>query len=75
MATQTIEIKAEETKAMKLSPAAFIPAMSFPISNATGIPGIRISSSIRIYAVDNSIRKEICPYDPIGSGFEGFDTQ
>ena len=37
MATQTIDIKAQETKAMKLSPAAFIPAMSFPISNETGI--------------------------------------
>lgn len=51
MATQTIEIKAEETKAMKLSPAAFIPAMSFPISNATGV-------DIRIIVDGKNIRIE-----------------
>ena len=36
MARQVIQIKAQETKPMKLSPAAFIPAMAFPISNQTG---------------------------------------
>ena len=51
MATQTIEIKAEQTKAMKLSPAAFIPAMSFPISNETGI-------DIRVIVDGKNIRIE-----------------
>jgi hypothetical protein len=37
MARQVIQIKAQETKPMKLSPAAFIPAMAFPISNQTGV--------------------------------------
>ena len=37
MAIQTIDIKDQETQMMKLSPAPIIPAMSFPISNATGI--------------------------------------
>ena len=37
MAIQTIDIKDKETKAMKLSPAPIIPAMSFPISNETGM--------------------------------------
>jgi len=37
MAIQTIDIKDKETKAMKLSPAPIIPAMSFPISNETGL--------------------------------------
>ena len=37
MARQVIDIKAQETKSMKLSPAAFIPAMAFPISNQTGL--------------------------------------
>ena len=37
MAIQTIEIKDKETKPMKLSPAPIIPAMSFPISNETGL--------------------------------------
>ena len=37
MSTQMIEIKDEETKELTLSPVAFMPAMSFPISNATGV--------------------------------------
>ena len=37
MALQVIVIKARETKPMKLSPAAVIPKMDFPISNQTGI--------------------------------------
>ena len=37
MARQEILIKAEETKPMKLAPAPFVPAMSFPISNQTGV--------------------------------------
>ena len=37
MAIQTIDIKDKETKPMKLSPAPIIPAMSFPISNETGL--------------------------------------
>ncbi len=37
MAIQTLDIKDKETQAMKLSPAPFIPAMSFPISNETGL--------------------------------------
>jgi hypothetical protein len=37
MAIQTIDIKDKEIKAMKLSPAPIIPAMSFPISNETGL--------------------------------------
>ena len=37
MAIQIIDIKDQATGAMKLSPAPFIPAMSFPISNETGV--------------------------------------
>ena len=37
MAKQTIPIKSGDTQPMKLSPAPFIPAMSFPISNQTGV--------------------------------------
>ncbi|MDA0987924.1 MAG: hypothetical protein O2783_02065 [Chloroflexi bacterium] len=37
MAIQTLNIKDQATQAMKLSPAPFIPAMSFPISNETGL--------------------------------------
>ena len=37
MARQEILIKSEETKSMKLSPAPIVPAMSFPISNQTGV--------------------------------------
>ena len=51
MATQSIEIKAEQTRSMKLSPAAFIPAMSFPISNETGI-------DIRVIVDGRNIRIE-----------------
>ena len=51
MATQTIDIKAQETQTIKLSPAAFIPAMSFPISNETGI-------DIRVIVDGKNIRIE-----------------
>ena len=37
MPRQTIVIKSGGTEPMKLSPAPIIPAMSFPISNQTGI--------------------------------------
>lgn len=37
MAIQTIDIKDQQSQVMKLSPASFIPAMSFPISNETGV--------------------------------------
>ena len=37
MARQEILIKSQETQPMKLSPAAFLPKMSFPISNETGV--------------------------------------
>ncbi len=37
MAKQVIEIKAQETKPMKLSPAPILPKMAFPISNETGM--------------------------------------
>ena len=42
MAIQTIDIKQQETKPMKLSPAFFIPKMSFPVSNETGL-NIRVT--------------------------------
>ena len=51
MATQTIDIKAHETKVMKLSPAAFIPEMSFPISNVTSV-------DIRVIVDGKNIRIE-----------------
>lgn len=51
MARQTIEIKAQETKPMKLSPAAFIPKMAFPISNQTGL-------DIRVVVDGKNIRIE-----------------
>ena len=37
MARAEIEIKAQGTGAIKLSPAPIIPAMSFEVSNQTGV--------------------------------------
>ena len=51
MARQTIDIKAQGTEPMKLSPAPFIPAMSFPISNQTGM-------DIRVIVDGKNIRIE-----------------
>ena len=51
MAKQVIVIKAQETRPMKLSPAPIIPAMSFPISNQTGM-------DIRVIVDGKNIRLE-----------------
>ena len=51
MARQVIVIKAQETRPMKLSPAPIIPAMSFPISNQTGL-------DIRVIVDGKNIRLE-----------------
>ena len=51
MAIQRIDIKAQETKPMKLSPAPIIPKMSFPISNQTGV-------DIRVIVDGKNIRLE-----------------
>ena len=37
MARQEILIKSKDTQPMKLSPASFLPKMSFPIYNDTGV--------------------------------------
>ena len=37
MARPPVVIKAQETGTIKLSPAAIIPAMSFSVSNQTGV--------------------------------------
>ena len=37
MARSTVVVKADETRSLKLSPAPILPAMSFPVSNQTGM--------------------------------------
>jgi hypothetical protein len=51
MAIQIIDIKDQSAAAMKLSPASFIPAMSFHISNETGL-------DIKVTVVGKNIRIE-----------------
>ena len=51
MGRQVIDIKAQETKPMKLSPAPIIPKMAFPISNQTGV-------DIRVIVEGKNIRLE-----------------
>ena len=53
---QVIDIKAQETRPMKLSPAPFIPKMAFPISNQTGMD-LKVTvdgKNIRIERVEGS---------------------
>ena len=52
MARQTIIIKAQETRPMKLSPAPIVPAVSFPISNQTGM-------DLRVIIDGKTIRVEL----------------